>query len=279
MIIDPVVDPGDIASRGLGISPGGVAVGKSLASRTARGPSPAAWSSSTTSPADRSTSQRANDMAGCRHRGLNLLRFSALPVIWNGSTASQLPLPAGESVGRAGISTTTASPSARSVAARCSSRPTGHQRAQHHHGHDPGRVHGRGFAVNDAGQVVGHGIDPNNAARNVGLMFDITTGVIYRDRCSARSERHDRLRSQRVGRRHGFGSFNQTGGLAFTWDATNGASEIPAGATTASGRDANSNGWVVGNAGGQFAVPRLFDGCGHLPHPISSIPTRAGTSP
>ena len=241
MIIDlGVVDPGDAFSQGLGISPGGVAVGKSLGVSNAG----FTWTQSGGIVAlDNLIGRPFNQANGANDIGQavgtaasTFFGSGALPVIWNGSTASQLPLPSGESVGRAWDI--------------------------NNNGVAVGAFMVEAFAVNDAGQVVGHGLDPNNAARNVGLMFDITTGVLTEIDALPGQNGTIGFGLSESGVATGSSSFNQSGGLAFTWDATNGASEIPlpAGATTASGRDANSNGWVVGNAGGQFAVPWLFDG-------------------
>lgn len=269
MIIDlGVVDPGDAFSQGLGISPGGVAVGKSLGNSNAG----FTWTQSGGIVAlDNLIGRPFNQANGANDVGQavgtaasTFFGSGALPVIWNGSTASQLPLPAGESVGRAwdinnnGVAVGSIGGGSLQFASYWDNN-----------GHNPitattsgGAFMVEAFAVNDAGQVVGHGIDPNNLARNVGLMFDITTGVLSEIDALPGQNGTIGFGLSESGVATGSSSFNQSGGLAFTWDETNGASEIPlpAGATTASGRDANSNGWVVGNAGGQFAVPWLFDG-------------------
>lgn len=264
-----VVDPGDAFSQGTGISPSGVAVGRSLGTSNAG----FTWTQSgglvqLDNLAGRTFHQANGANANGQAVGTattTVFGSGPLPVLWNGTNATQLALPAGEGAGRAwdinnnGI-----------VVGSVGGGST--QFASYWDGNGYNQITAttaggafmvEAFDVNDAGQIVGHGIDPNNAARNVGLIYDINTGTLEEVPALSGQNGTIAFGLSESGIVTGSSSFNQSGGLAFAWDANTGTMTeipLPPGASTASGRGANSNGWVVGNAGGQFAVPWLFDG-------------------
>ncbi|MCA9271995.1 MAG: hypothetical protein KDA31_03000 [Phycisphaerales bacterium] len=269
MIIDlGVVNAGDAFSQGLGISPGGVAVGRSLGVSNAG----FTWTQSGGIVALSNLPGRAFNQANDANANGQAVGTATtttfgsgpLPVIWNGTTPTQLPLPVGEGAGRAwginnnGIACGSVGGGTTQFASYWDN--TGHHTITATT--TSGAFMVEAFEINDAGQIVGHGIDPSNLARNVGLMYDLTTGVLTEIDALPGQNGTIAFGLSESGVATGSSSFNQSGGLAFMWDAINGSSEIPlpAGATTASGRGANSSGWVVGNAGGVFAVPWLFDG-------------------
>lgn len=269
MMIDlGLVSSNDSFAQGTGISAEGVAVGRSLGSSNAG----FTWTLSggltaLTNLPGRAFNQ-AND-ANTLGQAVGTATSTsfgsgALPVLWNGTTPSQLPLPGGQTVGRAwGINNNGVAVG--SVGGGNTQFASYWDDIGHHTitaTTSGGAFMVEAFAINDAGQIVGSGIDPNNLARNVGLMFDLTTGVLSEIPALPGQNGTIAFELSESGVVTGSSSFNQSNGLAFMWDAVNGSSEIPlpAGASTASGRGANSSGWVVGNAGGQFAVPWLFDG-------------------
>ncbi|MFI4870625.1 MAG: hypothetical protein ACIARQ_02340 [Phycisphaerales bacterium JB061] len=270
IIIDlGVVDPGDAFSQGVGISPSGVAVGRSLGASNAG----FTWTlSGGLVQLDNLPGRTFHQANGANSAGqavgtatTTVFGSAPLPVIWNGTTSSQLALPAGEGAGRAwdinnnGVAVGSVGGGVTQFASYWDTN-----------GHNTitattagGAYMVEAYDINDAGQIVGHGIDPNNLARNVALMYDLTTGVLEEVPALAGDNGGIAFGLSESGVVTGSSSFNQSGGLAFAWDTTNdGLTEIPLppAASSASGRGANSNGWVVGNAGGQFAVPWLFDG-------------------
>lgn len=106
MIIDlGVVNAGDAFSQGLGISPGGVAVGRSLGVSNAG----FTWTQSGGIVALSNLPGRAFNQANDANANGQAVGTATtttfgsgpLPVIWNGTTPTQLPLPVGEGAGRA----------------------------------------------------------------------------------------------------------------------------------------------------------------------------------
>jgi hypothetical protein len=264
-----IVNAGDGGSQAFGVSSGGVAVGRSLG-----GPGSSAWSWTETGGrvtlgavpgqpfAVGNGANDAGQVAGTASQ--TFFGSGPQPIIWYGTIPTILTLPAGESIGRAnGINASgdvagsvdggsleqavfwlTGSPTVITQTTPGGARMT------------------TAFAINDAGQIAGSGIDPAAAARNVGLLFDIAAGTVLEVPALPGQNGTLPFGLSPAGHVVGVSSQNQSGGVPFIWDATNGTTAIPlpSGATTGSGRDANSDGWAVGNAGGQFAVPWLWDG-------------------
>jgi hypothetical protein len=174
-----VVMVGD-SSQGTGVSEGNVAVGRSL--RTG-GSQAFSWTIGggivgLPNLAARSfcRSDSANDtgtiVGTCATTAFGSAR---LPTVWQNGVVSQLPLPAGETLGDA-FSVNAAGVAVGSVNAGST------QRAVIYSGGTAtiitqtttgGSFFTTAFGINDAGRVVGIGIDPANAARNVGMVFDI----------------------------------------------------------------------------------------------------------
>ncbi|TVQ63600.1 MAG: hypothetical protein EA378_01560 [Phycisphaerales bacterium] len=118
------------------------------------------------------------------------------------------------------------------------------------------------FGINDAGLIAGSGIDPNNAARNVGLVYDANTNTMTEVGLLPGTNGALAFGISQAGHVVGVSSTNQSGGTPFVWTAETGNIEIPLPANTsqASARAVNSDGWVVGTGSGAFAVPFLYDG-------------------
>ena len=104
-----------------------------------------------------------------------------LPVIWQNGVVSQLPLPAGETLGDAtGVN-------ASGVAVGSVDGGSFQQGVIYSGGSatiitqttPTGCLFVTAFGINDSGRVVGFGIDPGNAARNVGIVYDIGAGSAF----------------------------------------------------------------------------------------------------
>lgn len=189
---------------------------------------------------------------------------SPLPLLWRGGVVSQLPMPAGQQFGRgndinnAGVgcgsvgsgslefgvlyTATTSTPITRLTGTGCFLRTA--------------------FSLNDAGWVVGFGIDPANAARNVGFVYDSVADVSFEVDPLPGHNGALAFDVSNAGHVVGASMLNQGSGLPFIWTQSGGAKaiDLPAGTSTGSARGVNNAGWVVGNAGGVYSVPWLYDG-------------------
>ncbi len=264
-----VVDPGDIGSQGLGVSPGGIAVGRS------QGVSNQAFSWTETGGLNAlpKLPDRAFNVAnGANDSGVVVGTASAtffgsnpLPVRWTGGVVSQMNLPGSFTVGRAndvnssgvavgsvggGTQETAVVWDASGVPTLVTTPTSG------------GATMRTAFRANDSGWAVGQGIDPDNAARNVGFVFDSSTGTSFEVGALPDANGAIAFGVSNAGHVVGSSMLNQGSGRPFVWTQAGGMVEIPLPAGTSSGiaRAVNSDGWVVGIASGQFAVPFLFDG-------------------
>jgi len=175
-----VIDAGDDASQGFGVSHGGIGVGRSI--RTG-GSQAFSWTLNggivglpNLSGRNHAVSNSANDngvVVGTA--ATTLFGSSRLPVIWQNGAVSQLPLPPGETLGDAN------SVNASSVAVGSVDGGSLQRGAIYSGGSGTiitqttanGSYFVTAFGINDSGRVVGQGIDPMNAARNVGIVYDI----------------------------------------------------------------------------------------------------------
>ncbi len=205
---------------------------------------------------------------------------SALPVMWKNGTATALPLPPGETLGRA-YSVNNSELAVGSVdggsleQAATFTETVGTTITQTMP--DGGTLR-TAYGVNDAGRIVGQALDPANAA--------ITRGF-YLDPGDASATDIGALPGQNSaiafavssdGRIAGGSSVNSGANtMPFVWSESGGMTAIPlpAGTSTGSARGVNADGWVVGTAGGVFAVPFLYDGTStHRLHDL--IPAGSG---
>ncbi len=266
-----IADPGDFGSQGFGVSPGGTAFGRSLGGA---GSAPFSWTEgggfvvlpNLASPSrPYGVANGANDSGAVVGTGATtFFGSSPLPLIWQDGVLAQLPLPAGETFGRAnGVNS--------SGVAVGSVNGGSLERACIYMGETASTITtttGNGsfmttaFRINDAGVVVGNGVDPNNAAVNVGFVYDSVA-----DTAAAVTPLPGRNGAlcfgvSNAGHVVGSSMLNQGSGTPFVWTAAGGSTEIPLPPDTSQGsaRGVNSNGWVVGNAGGLFSVPFLYDG-------------------
>jgi hypothetical protein len=264
-----VVQTGDSASQGFGISTRGVAVGRSI--RTG-GAQAYTWTQGGgmvgfTNLAGRNycVSNSANDgnsVVGTCSTALS--GTGRLPVIWQNGSATQLPLPAGETLGDANHVNG-------SNVAVGSVNSGNFQRAVIYSGGTgtiitqtttDGSFFRTAFGINDTGRVVGQGIDPTNAARNVGIVYDIGGNSSFEVGALPNANGALAFGVSNAGHVVGSSMQNQGSGLPFIWTQVGGMTAIPlpTGTTQGSARAVNSAGWAVGTASSAFAIPFLYDG-------------------
>ncbi len=264
-----VIDVGDTASQGFGVSHAGIAVGRSV--RT-DGSQAFIWTLDygivglpNLAGRSHAVSNSANDkgiVVGTA--ATTLFGTSRLPVIWQNGVVSQLPLPAGETLGDAN------SVNASSVAV--GSVDAGSlQRGVIYSGGNAtiitqttanGSYFLTAFGINDSGRVVGQGIDPLNAARNVGIVYDIGQSMAFEIGALPGMNGALAFGVSNTGYVVGSSMLNQGSGLPFIWSDQGGIVAIPlaSGTSEGSARAVNSAGWVVGTDSSAFAIPFLYDG-------------------
>lgn len=264
-----VVAMGDSASQGFGVSPNGIAVGRSV--RTG-GAQAYTWTQGggivgLPNLAGRAfcVSNAANNSGVAVGTGATALSGTArLPVIWQSGVATQLPLPAGETLGDAndinGSGVAVGSVDAGST-----------QQAVIYNGANAtvitqttagGSFFTTAFGINDSGRIVGPGIDPNNAARNVGMVYDIGNANAIEVGALPGANGALAFGVSNGGHVVGSSMMNQGSGLPFIWTQANGivAIPLPAGTSQGSARAVNATGKAVGTASSAFAIPFYYDG-------------------
>ena len=264
-----IVLVGDTASQGFGVSTGGVAVGRSVRTGGAQAFSWTQASGIVGLPnlAARSfcVSNSANNsgiVAGTC--ATTLFGSSRLPVIWQNGTVSQLPLPAGETLGDANDinASGVAVGSVNGGSLQRGAIYSGGSATVISQTTSGGSFFVTAFGVNDSGRVVGQGIDPNNAARNVGIVYDIGAGSAIEVTALPGFNGALAFGVSNTGFVVGSSMLNQGSGLPFIWSSGAGIVAIPlaSGTTQGSARAVNSAGWVVGNDSSAFSIPFLYDG-------------------
>jgi hypothetical protein len=264
-----VVEVGDTASQGEGVSRAGIAVGQSL--RTG-GSQAFAWTLSgglvplpNLPSRSFAVSNSANDSGIVVGTGATTFFGSdRLPVIWQSGLVSQLPLPPGETLGDAN-SVNASSVAVGSVDAGSLQRGviyTGGSATIITQTTPNGSYFLTAFGINDAGRVVGQGIDPLNAARNVGIVYDIGQSSAFEVGALPGMNGALAFGVSNTGYVVGSSMLNQGSGLPFIWSDQGGIVAIPlaSGTSEGSARAVNSAGWVVGNDSSAFSIPFLYDG-------------------
>jgi uncharacterized repeat protein (TIGR01451 family) len=264
-----VIQAGDTASQGFGASPGGVAVGRSVRSNASQA---FRWTVGgglvglpNLAGRNHAVSNDANDsgiVVGTA--ATTLFGSSRLPVIWNNGVVSQLPLPAGETLGDAnGVNA--------SGVAVGSVDGGSLQQAVIYNGANAtvitqttpsGCFFLTAFGINDSGRIVGQGIDPNNAARNVGIVYDMGNPAAFEVGALPGANGALAFAVGNGGHVVGSSMMNQGSGMPFIWSSATGMVAIPlaAGTSQGSARGVNSAGWVVGQDSSAFSIPFLWDG-------------------
>lgn len=266
-----VVVPTDSASQGMGVSPGGLAVGRSVRTGGAQaftyigGAGIAGLPNLAARPF--CVSNAAAD-TGIGHVvgtcSTTLFGTSRLPTIWQGGAASQLPLPAGETLGDAYDMNS-------SIIAVGSVGSGSFQRGVIYDGATAtvisqttanGSFFTTAFGINDSNRIAGIGIDPNNAARNVPMVYDIGAGSAIDIGALSGFNGGIAFGIGNGGHVVGSSMLNQGSGLPFIWTQSDGmvAIPLPDGTTQGSARGVNIAGWAVGTASSAFAIPFLYTG-------------------
>ena len=264
-----VIDAGDDASQGFGVSHGGIAVGRSI--RTG-GSQAFTWTLNggivglpNLAGRNHAVSNSANDsgvVVGTA--ATTLFGTSRLPVMWQNGAVSQLPLPPGETLGDAN-SVNASTVAVGSVDAGISQRGviySGGNATVITQTTPTGSFFLTAFGINDSGRVVGQGIDPNNAARNVGIVFDIGQNAAFEVGALPGFNGALAFGVSNTGYVVGSSMLNQGSGLPFIWSDQGGMVAVPlaTGTSEGSARAVNSAGWVVGNDSSAFSIPFLYDG-------------------
>lgn len=263
-----VVQTGDSASQGFGVSTGGFGVGRSI--RTG-GAQAFLWSIGgivglpNLAARPFCVSNAANNGAiAVGTCATTLFGTSRLPVLWFNGAVSQLPLPAGETLGDA-FDVNSAGIAVGSV------NGGSLQRGVIYNGANAtvitqttanGSFFTTAFGINDSGRVIGIGIDPNNAARNVGMVFDIGASTAIEVGALPNANGALAFGIGNGGHVVGSSMMNQGSGLPFIWTQAGGMTAIPLpiGTSQGSARAVNTSGWAVGNASSAFSIPFLYDG-------------------
>lgn len=263
-----VVAPGDQWVQGTAASPGGMATGRSMGS----GNQAFLWSYAgglvglpNLAGRPYSVGNGVNDAGVVVGNGTTTSWGAGpLPLIWQGGAVAQLPLPAGETLGRAeavnnaGMVAGSVDGGSSQVAAIFSAGSAYIVTAL-----TPGGCYSNTlYGINDAGLAVGTGIDPGNLARNVGFLYDTATGAASEVGALVGHNGALCFGVSEAGHVVGSSMLNQGEGLPFVWSAADGIRPVPlpAGTTQGSARDVNADGWVVGTASSAYAIPYLYDG-------------------
>ena len=264
-----VVQTGDSASQGFGVSTGGIGVGRSVRTGGAQAFS---WTQGTGIVGLPNIGGRAFCVSNGANNGgtiagtcaSTLFGTARLPVVWQNGVVSQLPLPVNETLGDANdvnasgvvVGSVNSGSLQKAVyysngAATFISQTT-----------SGGSFFVTAFGINDAGRIIGQGIDPSNAARNVGMVYDIGSSSAFEVGALPGANGALAFGISNTGYVVGSSMQNQGSGLPFRWSQSGGMTAIPlpAGTTQGSARAVNSNGWAVGTASSAFAIPFLYDG-------------------
>src|SRR5882724_4164819 len=264
-----VVDVGDTASQGFGVSRAGIAVGRSLHTG---GSKAFTWTLNgglvglpNLAGRNYAVSNSANDTGSVVGTAATTAFGSGrLPVIWQNGVVSQLPLPVGETLGDAN--------SVNALTVAVGSVDGGSlQRGVIYSGGSAtiitqttsnGSYFVTAFGINDSGRIVGQGIDPTNAARNVGIVYDIGQSMAFEVGALPGMNGALAFGVSNTGYVVGSSMLNQGSGLPFIWSDQGGMVAIPlaTGTSQGSARAVNSAGLVVGNDSSAFSIPFLYDG-------------------
>ena len=118
------------------------------------------------------------------------------------------------------------------------------------------------YSINDNGVVVGPGTDALLAERNVPFVYDIEEKTVYELPSLPVHDGGIPFAISNGGHIAGISQLGQRPPLPVVWDPDGQISAIPLPPDTFTGvaRGVNSDGWVVGYAGGEYSVPFLYDG-------------------
>lgn len=262
---------GDTVSQGFRVSTNGVATGRSVHSGGSEAFSWTVGGGTTALPVLTSPARPFCEGNDANDNGIvvgvgatSLSGNSRLPLMWQNGVLSQLPLPAGQTLGDAnGVNSS-------GVAVGSVNAGTPQRGAIYANGVGSiittttanGSYFVTAFAINDSGMVIGQGIDPNNAAVNVGMMWDSVANVATSVGALPGMNGALAFDVSNSGFVVGSSMLNQGSGTPFIWSAGGGMTAIPfaTGTSQGSAKGVNSAGWVVGTDSSAFAIPFLWDG-------------------
>jgi hypothetical protein len=265
-----VVQMSQDASQGFGVSPGNVAVGRSIQGTSAS--QAFTWTLGgglvglpNLAGRNHAVSNDANDSGiAVGTAATTLFGSSRLPVIWQSGAVSQLPLPPGETIGDANgvnasgvaVGSVNGGSLQKAVIYNAGSATVITQTTA------TGCFFVTAFGINDSGRIVGTGIDPNNAARNVGMVYDMGNPAAFEVGALPGGNGALAFGVGNGGHVVGSSMMNQGSGMPFIWSNAGGIVAIPLATGTSSGiaRAVNSTGWVVGIDSSAFSIPFLWDG-------------------
>jgi hypothetical protein len=272
-IVDIGVLSGDSSSQGLFISPNGIATGRSI---TGNFTATRAFSwtlaggivglPNLTSPARPfGIGNGVNDSGVVVGNGTTTsFGSSSLPLIWQGGVVSQLPLPGGQTLGRANAinGSNVAVGSVGGGSTEFGAMYSGGTGTVITQTTSNGSFLRTATGINNSGRIVGNGIDPNNAAVNVGYVLDTSTNTAFSVGALPGFNGALNFGVSNNGHIVGSSMLNQGAGLPFIYTDATGIMPIPlpTGTTQGSARAVNSMGFAVGNASSAFSIPFLFDG-------------------
>jgi uncharacterized membrane protein len=192
---------------------------------------------------------------------------SPLPILWKNNTAIPLPLPGGQTLGRANslndAETAVGSVNGGSLEQAAVFTESGSNVMTQTMPN--GGVLNTAFGINNAGRIVGQALDPNNAAVTSGFFIDpgdptatdigALTGLGHNSAIAFGVSSNGKIT--------GSSSLNSgSGAMPFLFVEGDGMTQVPlpAGTTTGQGRGVNADGWVVGNSSAATSIPFLYDG-------------------
>lgn len=266
-----IVNPTDGGSQAFRVSDNGIATGRSLGSPITSAYKYTVAGGRVTLPNLASPVRNFSAGNGVNEAGTVVgtgaqtsFGSNPLPLIWKNGTVAQLPLPAGQTFGRAN-DINDSEVAVGSVNGGVLEAPViyaGGTGTVITAAAATGAVMRTAFSINDAGEIAGQGIDPANAARNVGLVYDIGTGIMTDIGSLPGMNGALAFDVSNAGHVVGSAMQNQGSGTPFIWTKNTGMSAVPLPGGTSQGslRGVNSAGWAVGTASSAFAVPFLYDG-------------------
>lgn len=270
LIFDIGAIPPATASQGFRVSMTGIATGRSFGNPTraftwTEGGGLVALPNPTSPARNYCAGNGVNDLGVVVGTGTTTsFGSSPLPLIWQEGVVSVLPMPGGATVGRANDINNdgVAVGSVGSGSGEYGVIYSGGTAAAITTLTSTGCFIRTAFSLNDAGLVVGFGIDPGNAARNVGFVHDSVASVSYEIDPLPGHNGAIAYDVSNAGHVAGVSMLNQGSGLPLVWTAGGGskAIDLPPGSSNGSARGVNNAGWVVGNSGGVYSVPWLYDG-------------------
>lgn len=263
--------PGHTAAQGFRVSPNGIATGRSLGAPGAIAYSWTQGGGLVALPNLASPVRNFSVGNGVNAGGVvvgtgatTAFGSSPLPLIWQGGAVAQLPLPAGQTSGRASdinllnqaVGSVNGGSLERGVLYAGGTGSIITQTTA------TGCFVVSAFGINDAGRIAGFGLDPANPARNVGYVVDLGAATAFEVGTLPGRNGAIAFDVSESGFVVGASMQNQGSGVPFFWSAASGTVEIPlpAGTSQGSARGVNSAGWAVGTASSATSIPFLYDG-------------------